>query len=78
MNGGMKLWGHYTSKDLVQYKYEGAPFLPDETYDKDGVFSGSAIVWKDKMYLFYTEMWRKREIMIISIPLWSECDPRDI
>lgn len=54
VNGGMKLWGHYTSKDLVQYKYEGAPFLPDETYDKDGVFSGSAIVWKDKMYLFYT------------------------
>lgn len=28
VNGGMKLWGHYTSKDLVQYKYEGAPFLP--------------------------------------------------
>lgn len=28
--------------------------MPDETYDKDGVFSGSAIVWKDKMYLFYT------------------------
>ena len=52
--GGVKMWGHYTSKDLVQYKYEGAPFLPDETYDKDGVFSGSAIVWKDKMYLFYT------------------------
>lgn len=68
VNGGMKLWGHYTSKDLVQYKYEGAPFLPDETYDKDGVFPVQPLYGRTRCICFIPEMWRKREIMIISIP----------
>ena len=40
---GTKLWGHYTTKDWIHYKEE-EPFLyPDEEWDRDGVYSGSAI-----------------------------------
>lgn len=54
VDGGMKMWGHYTSKDLIHYEYAGTPFLPDESYDKDGVYSGSAIVHEGRQYIFYT------------------------
>ena len=26
---GLKLWGHYTSEDLVDWKYEGTALYPD-------------------------------------------------
>ena len=52
--GGMKLWGHYIGKDLIHYEYEGAAIYPDEPYDRDGVYSGSAICVGDRMYVFYT------------------------
>ena len=54
VHGGMKAWGHYVTKDFVTYKYCGAPFLPDESFDTDGVFSGSAYVDKNGMHIFYT------------------------
>ncbi len=54
VNGGMKAWGHYTTKNFITYKYCGAPFVPDETFDADGVFSGSAYVDEKGMHIFYT------------------------
>lgn len=51
--GGLKVWGHYKSKDLLSWKYEGTPILPDQSFDCHGVYSGSALV-EDKIYLFYT------------------------
>lgn len=54
VNGGMKVWGHYITKDFVHYQYCGAPFVPDKTFDADGVFSGSAYVDVDGMHIFYT------------------------
>ncbi len=54
VNGGMKAWGHYKTKDFVNYQYCGAPFLPDEVFDSDGVFSGSALVDEKGMHIFYT------------------------
>lgn len=53
-DGGMKAWGHYISKDLVRFEYQGAPILPDEEFDKDGVYSGSAWVEDGVMHFFYT------------------------
>lgn len=53
-NGGLKFWGHYTSKDLIHFRYEGISILPDQSYDRDGVYSGSAISQEGKLYLFYT------------------------
>ena len=52
--GGQKVWGHYTSKDLLSWNYKGVSLVPDQPYDKDGVFSGSALITQNKMYLFYT------------------------
>lgn len=52
--GGMKCWGLTTSKDLVNWEYEGVSLCPDETFDVHGVYSGSALVEDDVMTLFYT------------------------
>lgn len=53
-DGGMKAWGHYASKDFIHWKYLGAPILPDIPADRDGAYSGSALVENDRMHLFYT------------------------
>ncbi len=45
-------WGHVKSKDLTHWEQLPIALFPDET--EDGCFSGSAIVWKDKMWLLYT------------------------
>ncbi|WP_034864656.1 glycoside hydrolase family 32 protein [Thomasclavelia saccharogumia] len=53
-NWGIKLWGHYTSTDMIHFKEE-EPFLyPDQKEDRDGVYSGSAYVEDGKIYYFYT------------------------
>ena len=51
--GGLKLWGHYSSEDLVSWRYEGVPLYPDSSYDCHGVYSGSAIVEDEKLHLFF-------------------------
>ncbi|UUI03723.1 sucrose-6-phosphate hydrolase [Oceanobacillus jeddahense] len=51
---GAKCWGHYVSTDLVHWKDQGIALHPDSWYDKNGVYSGSAIVHEDTLYLFYT------------------------
>lgn len=51
---GAKFWGHYTTKDFVHYTHEKPALTPSDWFDKNGVYSGSAIVHEDKLYLFYT------------------------
>ena len=41
VEGGVKAWGHATSRDLMNWEYVGAPLLPDEPFDCHGVYSGS-------------------------------------
>ncbi len=53
-NGGLKFWGHYKSKDLINWEDLGSQIYPDSPYDIHGVYSGSALVEGDKMYLYYT------------------------
>lgn len=50
----VKAWGHYVSEDLINWKYIDAPILPDTKWDKDGAYSGSALIEDDKIHLFYT------------------------
>lgn len=52
--GGLKFWGHCTSKDLLHWEFCGVPLMPDEPFDCHGAYSGSALIEDDKMYLFYT------------------------
>lgn len=47
-------WGHAKSKDLVNWDQLPVALAPDKAYDKDGCFSGSAIVKDDVLWLMYT------------------------
>jgi beta-fructofuranosidase len=52
--GGVKMWGHVTSPDLVTWSYEGAALYPDQPFDVSGVYSGCAFVKDGTMHVFYT------------------------
>lgn len=52
--GGNTCWGHYTSPDLLHWTFQGTPLLPDRPFDKNGVYSGSALTDKNSLFLFYT------------------------
>lgn len=54
VEGGIKVWGHYKSRDLIHWEYEGTPIVTDQAEDAHGVYSGSAYVEGDKAYLYYT------------------------
>ena len=54
VNGGLKIWGHMTGEDLINWEYQGAPLLADTPYDCHGVYSGSAWTEDGIMHLFYT------------------------
>lgn len=49
-----KEWGLFTSPDLLHWQSEGSALLPDSFEDQGGIYSGSAIVSKDNLLLFYT------------------------
>ena len=49
-----KTWAHSVSGDLLHWEKLKTALRPDTWYSKDGVYSGSAIVDDDKLYLFYT------------------------
>lgn len=51
---GAKFWGHYSSKDLVNWKHEEIALTPSEWYEKNGCYSGSAIEHNGEIYAFYT------------------------
>lgn len=52
--GGDKYWGHYSTKDFQTFKNESVPLYPDCYLDAGGVYSGSAMVKDNKMYVYYT------------------------
>ncbi|MBP1917117.1 beta-fructofuranosidase [Lederbergia galactosidilyticus] len=49
-----KCWGHYSSTDFIHWEVHPPALVPSEWYEKDGCYSGSAIVYDNKLYLFYT------------------------
>lgn len=51
---GGRFWGWYKSPDLINWKYEGVPLVTDTKWDRDGVYSGSALVENNKIHIFYT------------------------
>lgn len=51
---GAKCWGHCISRDLIHWEDKGAALKPDMWYDKNGCYSGNAVVFNEKIYLFYT------------------------
>ena len=66
-----KEWGMFTSNDMVHWSSHGSAIIPDRDIDKNGVYSGSAVEYNEKMYLYYTgnvkkEM-RRKSYQCISI-----------
>ncbi|WP_224725700.1 glycoside hydrolase family 32 protein [Paenibacillus vietnamensis] len=47
-------WGHAVSSDLMNWTYQPVALAPDQDYDRDGCFSGSAVQMGGKLYLMYT------------------------
>ena len=52
--GGVKHWGHWTSPDLIHWTQQPTAMYPDQPWDVHGVYSGSAHVEDDALYLYYT------------------------
>lgn len=50
----MKCWGHYTSTDMINWEFHDIALKPDNSDDRNGVYSGSAVVHNDTMHIFYT------------------------
>ena len=46
-------WGHARTKDFLHYEELPVALFPDREYDRDGCWSGTAIVKDDVLYLFY-------------------------
>ena len=51
---GLKSWVQTESEDLVHFKETGVTLLPDTDLDSHGAYSGSAMQFGDKLFLFYT------------------------
>ncbi|XP_047023362.1 sucrose-6-phosphate hydrolase-like [Helicoverpa zea] len=51
---GVAHWGHVRSPNLIHWEHLPTAMTPDQAYDINGVFSGSAIVENGTMYLLYT------------------------
>ena len=47
-------WGHVVSDDLTNWKYLPIALTPGDDCDKNGCFSGSAIVHDGRLWLMYT------------------------
>ncbi|KRN32354.1 glycoside hydrolase family 32 protein [Weissella halotolerans] len=54
VNHHHKVWGHVTSSDLLHWERQPIALAADQPYDAGGVYSGSALVYQNKLYLFYT------------------------
>ena len=54
-------WGHAVSRDLLHWEFLPAALAPDELYDCDGCFSGSAMTLDDgRLLLMYTGVRNER------------------
>ena len=55
-------WGHAVSDDLLHWEYLPAALAPDESYDRNGCFSGSALTLPDGRHLLmYTGVVRRQQ-----------------
>lgn len=51
---GTMHWGHAVSEDLIHWEHLGTALFPTKAYDRNGVFSGSALEKDGKLYLYYS------------------------
>lgn len=51
-------WGHWSSPDLVNWRWDGVALAPDQPYDNRGCFSGTALERDGKLWVVYTGVHR--------------------
>ncbi|SHK95358.1 glycoside hydrolase family 32 protein [Hespellia stercorisuis] len=51
---GNVFWGHWTSPDFLNWTQQPVFLCPSDTWDLHGVYSGSALVTEEGLYLYYT------------------------
>lgn len=51
---GTMHWGHAVSEDLVHWEHQDIAMFPTKNYDRNGIFSGSALEKDGKLYLYYS------------------------
>lgn len=51
---GTMHWGHAVSEDLVHWEHLGVALFPSKDYDRNGVFSGTALEKDGKLFLYYS------------------------
>ena len=49
---GTMHWGHAVSEDLVHWEHLGVALFPSKDYDRNGVFSGTALEKDGKLFLY--------------------------
>ncbi|GET93817.1 sucrose hydrolase-like protein [Leishmania tarentolae] len=47
-------WGHCTSENMIYWRHHPVALAPGEDWDRDGCFSGTSVVYDDRLYVFYT------------------------
>ena len=67
-------WGHAVSSDLLHWEYLPCALAPDEAYDRDGCFSGSAAVLPDgRQLLMYTGVLKEHQERDIYREVQTQC-----
>lgn len=57
-------WGHARTKDFLTWEELPVALWPDKPYDKNGCWSGTAIVKDDVLYLFYASISEKATVSV--------------
>ena len=63
---GTMHWGHATSNDLIHFEHLPIALYPSKSFDRNGCFSGSALIHQDKLYLYYTSIQYAQENQLYS------------
>lgn len=58
---GLKHWGKTTSTDLINWSEQEPALIPNQSYEKNGCYSGNAIEYQERLYLFYTANFKTPE-----------------
>lgn len=67
-------WGHAVSDDLLHWEYLPAALAPDESYDRDGCFSGGAVTLPDgRQLLMYTGVVKERQANGGYVEVQTQC-----
>lgn len=65
---GAMHWGHATSTDLVHWHDAPLALAPDMPYDRDGVFSGCAVVHNGRPVIVYTGVNNPHQLPCLAYP----------